>query len=310
MGLIAVVLTLDGRELLERMLPTLAGQGADRVVVIDDGSTDGTADWLADDWPEVEVVVHDENRGVARSFNHAVEIARDFRYLALLNNDLELGPGYLDGLAAELDARPDAAAANGKMRNARDPALLDGAGDRLRWSSAVSRRGWREPDRGQYDEPAEVFSACGGAAVYRVAAFDDVGPFDEDFEAYLEDIDWGFRAQLRGWTARYVPHVEVLHVGGATTGRDARRFGRLQRRNQVMLVLKDYPARALARYGPAVVVHHLLWLAASVRDRMLLAHLGAWAEVVRTLPATLRKRRAIQRGRRVDHARLRAIVGR
>lgn len=308
MSLTAVVLTLDGRELLERMLPTLAGQGADRVVVLDDGSADGTAAWLADTWPDVEVLVNERNLGVAACFNRAVEIARGSDYLALLNNDLELGPGYLPRLAEVLDAHPEAASVNGKMRSARDPALLDGAGDAFMWSSAATRRGYHEPDDGRFDEPCEVFSACGGAAVFRVAAFDDVGPFDEDFFAYLEDIDWGFRAQLRGWTARYEPSVEVLHVGGATTSRDAAFYGGLQRRNQLLVIVKDYPARALLRHLPKIALHHAGWWAASVRDGMVGAHARAWLQAARMLPQTLRKRRAIQRGRRVGLERLDAVV--
>jgi GT2 family glycosyltransferase len=299
--LTAVVLNLDGRELLERMLPTLAAQdvaGA-RFVLLDDGSTDGSPEWAAAAFEWLEVVRNPQNLGVARSFNRAVELAAGSDYLALLNNDLELAPDYLARLVAVLEADPGAAAAIGKMRSARDPSRLDGAGDALQWSSAASRRGYGEPDDGRYDTPGEVFSACGGAAVYRMAAFEDVGPFDGDFVAYLEDIDWGFRARLRGWTARYEPGAEVLHVGGATTGRDARFYGRLQRRNQLLLVLTNYPSRALALHAPAILGHHVAWLAASARDGMLGEHARALGEAALMLPATWRKRRAIQAGRRV-----------
>jgi GT2 family glycosyltransferase len=141
-----------------------------------------------------------------------------------------------------------------------------------------------------------------------MAAFTDVGPFDGDFFAYLEDIDWGFRAQLRGWTARYEPAAVVHHVGGATTNRNARFFGMLQRRNQLLLVIKDYPGKALLRHAPKVALHHAGWLVASVRDGVLPDHLKALAQVVRMLPATLRKRRAIQRGRRVPLERLDAVM--
>ena len=310
MSVTAVVLTLDGRELLEGMLPTLVAQDAPdlRIVVLDDGSTDGTPEWLAEHWPQVEVVVNERNLGVARSFNRAVELARGSDYLALLNNDLELAPDYVSRLVAALDAHPEAASANGKMRNARDRRLLDGAGDAFMWSSIAIRRGWSEPDEGQYDEPDEVFSACGGAAVYRMAAFDDVGGFDEDFHAYLEDIDWGFRAQLRGWTARYVPDAEVFHVGGATTSRNARFYGRLQRRNTLLLIVKDYPAGGIARHLPGIVVPHAGWMVASMRDGVARDHLAAWGQALRMLPATLRKRRVIQRRRRVGLARLDAIL--
>jgi len=309
--LTAVVLNLDGRALLERMLPTLVAQevpGGRRLVVLDDGSTDGSPEWVEATFPEVEVVRNPENLGVARSFNRAVELGEGGDYLALLNNDLELEPDYLATLVRVLDAHPESASATGKMRSVRDPSRLDGAGDAFLWSSAATRRGYGQPDRGQYDAAGEVFSACGGAAVYRMAAFADVGAFDADFFAYLEDIDWGFRAQLRGWTARYEPAAVVHHVGGATTQRNARFYGRLQRRNQLLIVVKDYPARALACHAPKVALHHAGWLVASVRDGVLVDHLQALGEVVRMLPATLRKRRAIQDGRRVPIARLDAVM--
>ncbi|HWV87240.1 MAG TPA: glycosyltransferase family 2 protein [Capillimicrobium sp.] len=308
--LTAVVLNLDGRALLERMLPTLVDQdpGA-RLIVLDDGSTDGSPEWVEREYAgRVEVVRNPQNLGVARSFNRAVELADGSEYLALLNNDLELEPGYLRTLVDVLDAHPEAASAAGKMRSVRDPSRLDGAGDAFLWSSAATRRGYGEVDEGQYDQPGEVFSACGGAAVYRMEAFADVGAFDGDFFAYLEDIDWGFRARLRGWTARYEPSAVVHHVGGATTNRNAAFFGMLQRRNQLLLVIKDYPARALWLHWPKIALHHAGWLVASVRDGVLPGHLRALVQVVAMLPATLRKRRAIQRGRRVPVAVLDAAI--
>jgi GT2 family glycosyltransferase len=310
MRLTAVVLNLDGQTLLQRMLPTLVSQDlADRrLILLDDGSTDGSPAWVARTFPDVEVVRNPGNLGVAVSFNRAVQIARGSDYLALLNNDLELESDYLSRLVDVLDAHPEAASVAGKMRSVRDPSRLDGAGDAFLWSSAATRRGYGELDEGQYDTPGEVFSACGGAAVYRMAAFADVGLFDGDFFAYLEDIDWGFRAQLRGWSARYEPAAVVHHVGGATTSRNAGFFGMLQRRNQLLLVIKDYPAAALVRHAPKVALHHAGWLVASVRDGVLRDHLRALGQVVRMLPATLRKRRAIQRGRRVGLERLDAVM--
>jgi GT2 family glycosyltransferase len=307
--LTAVILNLDGQALLERMLPTLElGDPEVRVVLLDDGSRDGSDAWVESAHPAIEVVRNPQNLGVARSFNRAVELAAGSDYLALLNNDLELEPGYLRRLVEVLDAHPEAASVAGKMRSVRDPTRLDGAGDALLWSSAATRRGYGEVDAGQYDAPAEVFSACGGAAVYRMDAFADVGLFDADFFAYLEDIDWGFRAQLRGWTARYEPSAIVHHVGGATTSKRAAYFGMLQRRNQLLLVIKNYPGRALALHLPKILLHHAGWLVASIRDGVLGAHIRALGQVVTMLPATLRKRRAIQGGRRVSLTRLDAVM--
>ena len=305
----AVILNYNGRELLDTIVPSLLAQSYRDVrrVVLDDGSTDGSGAYIRSRWPEVEVVELERNVGVTAALNHAVGVATG-DYLALLNNDLELQPTWLEELVRALDAHPRAASATGKMLDFYDRSILDGTGDSFMWSSAAQRRGFREPDRGQYDDPGPVFSPCAGAALFRLTAFDDVGPFDTDFFAYLEDVDWGFRAQLRGWEARYEPRAVAYHMGGATTGQNPRLYGALQRRNQLLLVVKNYPARALLRHWPKIALHQAGWVAASIRDRMLLAHVRALWGAVQALPQTLRKRRVIQHRRCVDLDYLNSVI--
>jgi hypothetical protein len=131
-----------------------------------------------------------------------------------------------------------------------------------------------------------------------------VGLFDEEFFAYLEDVDWGFRARLAGFTARYEPAAVAYHMGGATTGRQVSRFTAIMRRNSLLVVIKDYPAAALVRHLPKVLAFQLLTLYASFRDRILRAHLRELRAALRMLPSMLRKRRRIQRARRVSCAEL------
>lgn len=299
----AIVLTYDGRELLETLLPSLAAQEyADvRTIVIDNGSSDGTAAWLAASHPGVEVLALPENVGVAAALNRGLERA-DSELVALLNNDLELEPGWLGGLVRALDAHPWAASATGKMLSFQQRDHFDGAGDLLMWSGAATHRGMGERDAGQYDAPAAVFSPCAGAALYRKAAFADVGPFDEAFFAYQEDIDWGLRAQLAGWTARYEPAAVAYHVGGATTRRAWGYYNGLQRRNQVLVVLKNYPGRALVRHATKIVLYQGGWLVASAKEGNLRRHLGALGQVALALPRLARQRRAVQRSRTVSLA--------
>ncbi len=309
MRVTAVVLTYNGRELLDIVLPTLVGQTYRdfEIVVVDDASSDGTGDHVRARWPEVRLVEIPVNRGVAAALNRGVAAATG-DYVALLNNDLELEPDWLERLVGVLDRHPEAASATGKLLNFHRRDRIDAAGDLMRWSGAPDQRGHGEPDRGQYDEPEAVFSPCAGAALYRSSAFADVGPFDEDFVAYLEDIDWGFRAQLAGYSSRYDPGAVAYHVGGATTGRQPERYVALRRRNQILVIAKNYPLAALIRHAPAILLHQGGWIVAGIRDRTLRRHLGALAAAARALPAALRKRREVQRRRRVTVAELDRVI--
>lgn len=297
-----VVLTYDGRELLDATLPSVVAQAEScagtSVLVVDNGSGDGSAERVRAQWPQVRLLELPRNVGVAAALNRGLERVQT-EFVALLNNDVELAPGWLESLLEALRGHPEAVAASGKLLRYHDRELLDAAGDVLLRSSAVINRGAGELDRGQYDRAEAVFGACAGATLYRRSAFDAVGLFDEAYFAYLEDVDWSMRAQLAGLGARYEPAAVAFHMGGATTRRRRSLYLRLQRRNQLLLVAKTFPAAALARHGWRIALTLLLSLAASARDGVLSDHLGGWGDAARMLPGALRRRRAIQRARRV-----------
>lgn len=305
-----VVLNYNGRELLDWALPSFLAQNAEEdfeVVVVDNGSSDGSVAHLVDRWPQVRVVALPENVGVTAALNAMVRAARG-ELIALLNNDVELEPDWLTTLATTLDHHPEAAAAAGKLLSRRDRTVIDRAGDRLRWSGACHGRGAGETDRGQYDRAEEVFAVGGAAALYRRSAIERVGPFDEAFFAYLEDVDWGFRARLAGYTARYEPSAVGWHEGGATLG-TVNAFSLYHlRRNQVWLVVKNYPARSLVRHGAAVLVFTLHAAAMAVRRRQAGLVARAYRDALRDLPGVLAKRRAIQQGRAVTQQALDAVI--
>jgi len=310
---VAVVIpSWNGRELLAGVLPTLAAQRYRdfRTLVIDNGSVDGTVEWLAGEWPDVDVLALESNVGFAPAVNRGVA-AGDEEYVALLNNDMELDPGWLGALVDALDADPAAGAASPKQRSAQERDRFDGAGDALARTGGATRRGIGEVDRGQYDRAERVFSASAGAALYRRAALRAVGPFDESFFAYLEDVDWGFRAQLAGHPARYVPEALAYHLGGATSRRTPDRERYLVARNHVALVLKNFPAPWLARYAPLIAAELARMLLVAARRRQARAVLRGWRDAARRLPATLRERRRVQATRTVALDDLhRAVFGR
>ena len=303
-----VILNYNGRDLLDEALPSIVAQryAPYEVVVVDNGSTDGSAEHVRERWPQVRLVALERNVGVTAALNEMVRAADGAELVGILNNDVELEPDWLALLAETLREHPEAAAAAGKLLRHSDRDVIDRAGDELHWSSACFGRGAGERDRGQYDRPEEVFSVGGAAALYRTAAFDRVGPFDDSFFAYAEDVEWGFRARLAGYGARYEPRAVGLHHGGATLG-DINPFSLYHlRRNQLWMVLKDYPGRSLLRHGPAVLLFNLAAIANSGRHVILV--LRAYRDALLGLPRVLRARRAIQRARVVGDADLERVI--
>jgi GT2 family glycosyltransferase len=307
-----VIPSWNGRSMLDLVLPSLERQDFEdfETIVVDNGSSDGTVEHLAERWPAVQVVALPENMGFAAGVNRGIERARG-ELIALVNNDMELEPGFLGALVEALGAEPGAASATAKMLAYHDRGRLDGAGDELRWSSVVMPRGRGEHDRGQYDRREEVFSACGGAALYRRSALDDVGLFDEHFFAQLEDVDWGFRARLLGYGCVYVPDAVAYHMGSASTKRPGRPdpwFWGLPARNNIWLWLKNYPRDCLLRYGHLLILNQGLAFYFAAREGMARAQLTAVGHALRGIPRVLRERRAIQARRHVGRRELEQVV--
>jgi GT2 family glycosyltransferase len=141
--------------------------------------------------------------------------------------------------------------------------------------------------------------------MYRRSALEQVGPFDEDFFAFFEDVDWSLRAQVAGFQCRYVPSAVVYHMGSATIGRGLSDFTRYHLwRNGIWLVAKSFPARLLLRHAHQLALGQALNLAVAVRDRKLDIWLRSLRDALRAMPAVLRKRRAVRRSRRVNAAEL------
>ena len=305
----AIVLNYNGAGLLDVVIPSLERQTYPdlSLILVDNGSTDGSAAHARARWPQVRVVEIPQNVGVAEALNRGV-LESETDFVALLNNDIELEPDWLERLVAGLLQHPEAASASGKLLRFDERTMIDAAGDAMRWSSACTNRGAGEVDAGQYDAPQHVFSACAGAALYRRAAFDEVGLFDEDFFAYLEDIDWSLRAQLRRLGSWYEPAAVAYHKRGATTSGARDRYRPLQRRNQIWLVVKDYPASLLLRHLPAIVLLNLGLALQDMRQGAFRSTLRGWWHALRGLPLMLRKRRAVQGTRTADAAYLATVI--
>jgi GT2 family glycosyltransferase len=294
-----VVPNRDGRRWLPGLLDSLRGQTrpADRVVVVDDGSRDGSVAWLRE--AGVEVVVRPASGGFAAAVNSGLSAVAECDAVALVNTDVALAPDWLQRTVAVLDDVPAAGSVATKMVAMDDPAVIDDAGDALRRDGVCEQRGrGRRDDAGRFDAAGDVWGACAGAALYRSAALRAVGGFDESYGMYLEDVDVALRLRLAGWTCRYEP-VVARHAGAGSGAA----VGFWVARNTLLLVARWYPWR----WAPYVAYRQASWLVDAARRRVLREHLRGLAAAVPLLPGALRGRR---RRPGLRHAMERAVPAR
>ncbi len=264
-------------------------------------------EYLSARWPRVRVFALAKNVGFAAAVNRGIE-ASGGEFVALLNNDTEVDTDWLGQLVAALDRYPDAGSATGKILDFEDRERIGAAGDGMTWYGMPFSRGHGELDIGQFDEPEWIFGATGGGSLYRRSALNSIGLLDEDFFAYLEDVDWAFRAQLAGLRCRYVPSAVMFHIRAATTSKLGELGRFLHERNSIALVLKNYPAVALLKSLPKLGFKALEVMTTAAFDGSLQLVARAWVAGLVAMPRTLRKRRAVQASRRVDRRYLDTIV--
>jgi GT2 family glycosyltransferase len=299
----------NGQRFLPVCLEALRHQsrGDHEVVLVDNASTDDSVAYTRAHYPEVRVECLPRNLGFAGGVNAGLRAARG-EYLALLNNDTEADPCWLEALVQALDADDEIGFAASKMVAFHDRGLLDGCGDALSWHMLAHKIGAGERDAGRYETPRRVFGACAGAALYRRALFDTIGLFDEDFFAYYEDVDLCFRAQLAGFPCGYVPTAVVAHVGSATAGKESALFYYLWIRNRIYLSVKNLPLKQALRHAPKLVEAHARQWGRALRHGFAREALRGHRDGFLALPRMLRKRAAVQRLRRVSDAYLESVI--
>lgn len=237
-----VIPNYNGMSYIEACLQSVYAQTVTEyeVIVVDNGSKDGSLMWIKENYPQVKLIEFEENQGFCKAVNEGIK-ASETPYVVLLNNDTVVECDFLMELEKMMDHNKKAFSASAKMLVMKQPELVDDAGDyycALGWAFADGKG---KPEV-QYNRPGKVFAACGGAAIYRREVFEQIGYFDEEHFAYLEDIDIGYRAKIYGYTNLYAPKARVLHAGSAVSGSRYNEFKiNLSSRNSVYLVYKNMP---------------------------------------------------------------------
>jgi GT2 family glycosyltransferase len=294
---VAIVNANSGR-FLRRALAALAEQTRppDRILVVDNGSTDGSSDGLESEFAGLEVIRLGANVGFAAANNVAAREVSDCEWLALLNPDAFPEPRWLEELLGDAAEHPGHAVFASRIVMESDPERLDAAGDVLHVSGVAWQSGHGEP-ASSAATAGEVFSASAAAALYRREALLAVGGFDERFFCYYEDIDLGFRLRLAGHRCRYMPTAVVHHVGSSTARRESDFMLYHTHRNIVWTYTKNMPSALFWLYLPQHLLVNVATVAAFALRRRLRVGFRAKRDAVRGLPEILRERRAIQRRR-------------
>ncbi len=305
-----VVPNLNGARFLPTCLDAVRRQTRQpsEVIVVDNGSTDGSLALLASYYPEVRVVAHPINRGVARAFNDGIRVSSG-TIVILLNNDTEAEPAWLEELIQPLEKDPDLAMTTSKILLFDRRWILHSAGDLYRRDGMPGNRGVWQEDRGQFDHDLEPFGACGAAAAYRRALFDQIGLFDETLGSYCEDVDLNWRAQLAGYRCRYAPGARVYHRLSATGGGPMASF--FVGRNVIWVLAKDLPSALLRKYWPKILARQVRIALEAARhwtEPAARARLRGQIAGLRGIGPVLVRRAEVQRRRCVSIAALDACL--
>jgi GT2 family glycosyltransferase len=305
----AVIVTRDRAELLlaalrsvERAFETAKASG--EIVVVDNDSSDGSAERVARELPAVRWIQLDRNFGFATAVNHGIRAASG-EWLLLLNNDATVDEHALRR-ALDRSIPDDVGTIALQMRFADRPDIVNSAGIGVDVLGIAYDRFLGEPVAGPASAPAEVFGGCAGAALYRRAMLDDIGGFDPGYFVYLEDVDVAWRAQMAGWRTLYVPEAVALHAH-STTAKHGSSFKYFHvGRSRIRLLARNADSRQLRRHGLQMLVYDLGYVAfVAARDRTLaplrgrLSGLREWRSA---RAGTVESRRPVELDRRLGFA--------
>jgi GT2 family glycosyltransferase len=321
-----VVVNFNRVNLLREALASLASQQGLapltwEVIVVDNGSSDGSVEMVEREFPQARLLRNPDNRGFCEANNQGIAVAAG-EFIALLNNDAVASPHWLAELRKGMDAAPHVGMVASKILVRNDPQVIDKVGHLIYWDGQNRGRASGVRDVGQFEQDEEVLWPDGCAALYRKAMLDEIGAFDEDFFAYADDADLGLRGRLAGWKAWYCHKAVVLHERGATLGKLNPRRIELIERNRIWLVWKHFPL-GLVLLNPLYFLLRLLSGALAgaagqgeagrftgfrAKIELVKALLRANWQAWQGLGVMWRKRQTLRRSRRLNDAELMALL--
>ncbi len=305
-----IVPNWNGLDSLDDCLKSLTQQTIKPyIIVVDNGSSDGSVEFIEKQYSNIELIKHSYNKGFAGGvnpgFKRAVEL--NAKYAASFNNDAIADASWLENLVNYLNQNAKTGIATCKLMTA-DGKKLDSTGDYYTVWGLPYPRGRGESDLDKYDTQTEIFSASGGATLYRISMLTEIGFFDENFFAYYEDVDLSFRAQLAGWKVAYVPEAKAYHQISATSNK-IKGFATYQTtKNLQLLLYKNVPKSFRFRiYRRFKVAQYLFLLRAISRGQGWAAIKGHFKGIYYILRSR-KTRNQIQKSKKVSDEYIWAMI--
>lgn len=267
-----VIPNYNGKEYLENCMESLMNQTFKNfeIVLVDDASSDNSAKDIMDKYgngngqTDIRYIFHNENKGFAQSVNDGIKASKA-EYVILLNNDTIADKKFVYAMLKSILRSDKIFSVSAKMLSMKDKSIMDDGGDYyclLGWAFSPDK----DKKADKCNKRKRIFSACGGAAIYRKKILEEIGMFDSAHFAYLEDVDVGYRAGLYGYINIYEPDAVVIHAGSASSGSRYNAFkAKLTARNNIYLIYKNMPGYQLVINSPWIIVGTLIKLIFYIR---------------------------------------------
>jgi len=326
----AVIANWNGKKYLKDCFDSLLIQTHKdfKIVFVDNGSIDGSADFVKENYPETEIIRMEKNTGFAKGYNVGIEKAfedENIKYVIVLNNDTKLDEKYIEMLVNCANRHPDAASIQPKVLDFSDPEKIDCVGMLLSVDGLAMNRGYGEKDGKKYSKEEEIFGATGAASLFSRKALEktkvsDGEYFDNSFFAFYEDFDLAWRMRLAGFKSYYCPEAAAYHIHSATAGKISGFKAYYLNRNRFFALIKNFPFFRLAAvlFVLTPVRYIFLLFRVIIRQGRKEADfsgqsksaaakeiLRAWGSVISNFPDLARKRRVIQKRKTAGESEIR-----
>ena len=294
-----VIVNWNGKKFLSECLDALRAQSYAHfsTILVDNGSVDGSTDFVRENYPEVAIIGLEKNLGFSVANNIAIRAVNN-PYVALLNNDAVAHPLWLESLVNALDGHPQAGFAASKMLFYSDRNKIDRAGDAYTTAGAALLRGRGMPVT-DCSEQEWVFGACAGAALYSTRMLSEIGLFDEDFFLVYEDVDLSFRAQLKGYKCIYVPDAIVYHNTSSSIVSDSPLAVYYGHRNLEWVYIQDMPKSLILKTIWPHIIYNMAAFSYFATHGRLREFTKAKLDALKGLKVAMLKRRRVQAAKKV-----------